>query len=373
MGNNISEITRNEIARLFCDGFTISFPFEDKKVLYPYHGHLSEIDFLKKIYPLDELPSTDARYLTAEEDIWKHTVCNDDWGADWIFSDPRFGLQEGDDNIFLEFLCAVFHPAYRKEDGYWKECLERIQSLLKPDGYELYVSDVISGRSLYRWRTLTDAEKASPIFLPFSQRYKGYKLQLPRISQKKRKELADLMHRMEDNLYLTGETGLNYYKLTTDAIIDDIKNKFYTPMAYDKDGQYSDEDNFDKLMVSTSPRTVFDIIELFAQFSSNDFANGANSILTDLNYKLVDGKIIHVSQKIQAKVPAEENLRDLIIIAESLNAKDDVDNKQLALEKLWDAFEKLKTYYSPDKKKFNRKNHWNNHFKGLDFCRQIKC
>ena len=78
---HISEVTRRDIFALFCDGYTTSSWIEGNvKVFYPYHGNLSEIDFLSKIYSLDKLPSTDTRFSTSEEDIWQHTVNNDDWG-----------------------------------------------------------------------------------------------------------------------------------------------------------------------------------------------------------------------------------------------------------------------------------------------------
>lgn len=347
---HISEVTRRDIFALFCDGYTTSSWIEGNvKVFYPYHGNLSEIDFLSKIYSLDKLPSTDTRFSTSEEDIWQHTVNNDDWEYGWVFTDSRFELQNGDDSVFLQFLCAVFHPAYRKENGYWKEYLAQIQPLLRADGYELYISDYISGRALYSWRTLTDLENINPTFLPFSQRYKQNNVQLPTISRIKRKGLVELMHRLEENEYLTDDTGWNFSCLTCEAVMDDIK-KFYSPKAYNSENKYCDEENFDNFLMHTSPKNVFDAIEFFAKYKNDSFVNEVNLLINDLSYKLLDGKIMFVSQKIQAKVPTEHSLKDLIQIAENLIRKNDVENKQLALEKIWDAFEKMKTYYSVDKK-----------------------
>ena len=128
---NISEVTKREIFSLFCDGYTVSSWIEgDKKIFYHYFGCLTEIEFLKKLYPISEIPSTDSRFSDAEGDIRQHTINNDDWEYGWIFSDSRFELQDGDDNILLRFLCAVFHPIYRKEEGNWKEYLYKIQLIL---------------------------------------------------------------------------------------------------------------------------------------------------------------------------------------------------------------------------------------------------
>lgn len=72
------------------------------------------------------MPSNDARYENAEQDIWQHTVNNDDYPDCWVFEDERFYLQNGDDETYLKFLCEVFHPAVRYEKGYWKEFLTEI-------------------------------------------------------------------------------------------------------------------------------------------------------------------------------------------------------------------------------------------------------
>ena len=70
----ITEITRKGIAKLFKEGYidnTICLwdskynSPDDGKIFYVYHGDLTELDFLKKIYPLDTMPSDDLRYLNA--------------------------------------------------------------------------------------------------------------------------------------------------------------------------------------------------------------------------------------------------------------------------------------------------------------------
>src|SRR5436309_12927913 len=48
-------------------------------------GRLEETEFLGRLYSIDELPSYDGRYKTAEQDIWQHRINNADWSNDWIF------------------------------------------------------------------------------------------------------------------------------------------------------------------------------------------------------------------------------------------------------------------------------------------------
>lgn len=102
-----------------------------------------------------DMLSSDSRFTNAEGDIWQHTVNNDDWDAYWVFNDSRFELESGfDDEPLLKFICEMFHPVVRNESEPWREFLEIINELLKPDGYELYEKSHISGRSVYEWREI---------------------------------------------------------------------------------------------------------------------------------------------------------------------------------------------------------------------------
>ena len=66
----ITEITRKGIAKLFKEGFIddTCFLWDSKysspnngKIFYVYHGDLSELDFLKIMYPLETMSSDDPR------------------------------------------------------------------------------------------------------------------------------------------------------------------------------------------------------------------------------------------------------------------------------------------------------------------------
>lgn len=297
------------------------------------------------------MPSDDLRYLNAEDDIRQHTINNDDYEYGWIFTDDRFGLNNGDDETLLKFLCTVFHASYRNEEGYWKEYLAKIQNLLRKDGYELYISKYISGREVYEWRELTETEVKAKTFIPFSQRYKDTNITVPKITKVKRHQLDELMTQKESIENLDTETGYNYQLTTRKAVVEDIKI-FYIPKAYDDNGSYIQEEDFDRLVLNSSPKTVFDIIELYAEYNDTDFENEINTILDGLNYKLVDGKMmIQTTVAVKAVETQEPDLRELISIAETYFRKGDSESKQIALEKIWDALEKLKTYYLADKKR----------------------
>lgn len=116
----ITEITKRDILDLFRNGLEINEFFDTKTVIYHYFGRIEEIAFLKRMYDLGNMPSTDSRYENAEQDIWQHTVNNDDYPYCWVFEDERFGLQNGEDEIYLKFLCEVFHGGGHSD--LWRHC-----------------------------------------------------------------------------------------------------------------------------------------------------------------------------------------------------------------------------------------------------------
>ncbi len=101
----------------------------------------------------------------------------------------------------------------------------------------------------------------------------------------------------------------------------------------------------------TSPFCVFDAIEFYEKYNAdNGFSAQVNALfkLNGLQYKLENGRIestldVTINKKDISAIP-ERGLKDLLMEAESYYNS---GNKQIAVEKLWDAFERLKTYYSP--------------------------
>jgi hypothetical protein len=360
---NITEITRRDIFDLFQKGYDESnWLVGDQHVFYPYYGRLSEIDFLKKLYALDKMPSFGNRFENAEGDIWQHTVNNDDWESGWVFSDNRFELLKGSDSILLDFLCAVFHPENRFEQGYWKSYFDKINNILKADGYELYESDKISQRSVYSWRKITQEESVSGRFIPFSVRNKKAietkSLNLPTISKKLRSEIIKLFNVYDENLYETTETGWKYTIKAKDVAFRNI-GQHYIPHAFDNSGKYSNTDNFDYFIMNNYPYCVFDAIELFPRQSNDSFADEINLLLknNDIAYKLAGSKMELTKMSLKnTEVIAEPGLKELVEQATTLYNSKIISDKQLAVEKIWDALERLKTYYSDlDKKKSSEK------------------
>ena len=154
MSKDISEITRRDIIDLFVIGLEDPDDPLCNDRLY-WSGRMDEEIFLSRLFDLHSLPSDDNRFKDAFGDIHQHCTNNSDWAVDWIFYDPRFDLLHSEDEVFLQFLCEVFHPAVRLEQQNWERFLNRFNSLLEPDGFIIKENGKISGCSGYGWERLT--------------------------------------------------------------------------------------------------------------------------------------------------------------------------------------------------------------------------
>ena len=74
----------------------------------PFYGRLDCMDFLKRVWPLDEMPSEDHRFRTATGDIATH-VGFGDWDDSHLLLE-RLKLARGPDDDFLRFIEEVVHP-----------------------------------------------------------------------------------------------------------------------------------------------------------------------------------------------------------------------------------------------------------------------
>ena len=353
--NKITEITKRDIFELFKSGYTKTDYFldENSQIKYNYYGRLKEIDFLNKLYPLDEMLSSDSRFENARNDIIQHTINNDDWEFGWVFNDDRFELLHGSDTKILDFLCAVFHPENRDENGNWNPFLERINISLKQDGYELYEESKISGRSVYSYRQLSSVEIASNKFIPFSIRYKNVSDNSLSISKNMRKEIYNLFIQHNEIQHRTDETNWHYEISSINALIEDIK-EYYLPKAFIVHRTYSETNDLEIFVMNNYPCFVFDAIELFAQYNYDTFPVEINLIFQNYSfpYKLSGGKIERIKTFINTKeIIREPGLKEIIEQASSLYRSDNISDKQIAVEKLWDAFERLKTYYGTGNQK----------------------
>ena len=352
--NKITGITRRDIFDLFKKGITEDNWLTTETIYYPYYGRFEIVDFLKRLYNLADWESKDPRVDNAEEEITMH-IHNGDYPDNWIFEDKRFQLFDGEDYILLKFLCEVFHPEVRDENGIWERYLEKINTLLNEDGYEIVATSKLSGRDVFSWRTYI---KKPSMYIPFSERNKALitgkknSIKLPNAA---RYQLFKVMNEYNETFMFTSETNFNYYKSINDLVLEDI-TKFYIPKHY-VGSELVEINEFSDFKEGTSPFTVFDVIESFNRHTTKSslFRNEINAIfrLNNINVELRNGEVRSTSNKAIGLDDStninEAGIEELIRIAEDLYNKGEYS---YAVEKIWDAFERIKTYYSTlDKKK----------------------
>jgi hypothetical protein len=138
--NRITEVTRRDILDALAA----------EKV--KWSGRLDEIEFLWRLYDLLAMPSTDDRFPDAATDIWQHRVNNNDWDDGWVFSDSRFGLMHGDDEVLLRFLCEALHPIVRPDVTEAERLCQLFNQFLRNDGFEIKERTRISGKPVFAAR-----------------------------------------------------------------------------------------------------------------------------------------------------------------------------------------------------------------------------
>lgn len=113
----------------------------------PFHGRLDYLDFLKRVWPLDEMPSEDRRYQSATDDIATH-VGFGDWDDSHLLLE-RLKLSNGPDADFLRFVEAVVHPQAVPDEPEALRLVAAINRSLERDGFHLVETDQISGKPTY--------------------------------------------------------------------------------------------------------------------------------------------------------------------------------------------------------------------------------
>lgn len=144
--NKITELTRRDIVDfIMLEGVN-------------WAGRFEEPDFLKRIYNLEEMKSTDGRFRNAYGDIFQHRINNEDWDNDWVFYDARFDLMNGQDESFLRFLCEMLHPAVRSNVDEVMNICSGLNSFLKHDGFQLVEVKRMSGKPVFEGREVGTIE-----------------------------------------------------------------------------------------------------------------------------------------------------------------------------------------------------------------------
>lgn len=128
----------------------------------PFHGRLDRMEFLRRVWPLSEMPSEDPRFENAEDDIWQHTVNNHDWEDDYLLFN-RLQIETCDDATFLCFVETCISPRVIASMNQIDERVDAVNLYLARDGYRLSIAEHISGWPLYRADKSVGPEPVVPL------------------------------------------------------------------------------------------------------------------------------------------------------------------------------------------------------------------
>jgi AbiJ N-terminal domain 3 len=162
--NKITEITRRNI---------VDTLLLDKE---PFYGRLDLVGFLRRVWPLKDMPSTDSRFDDAEGDIWQHMVDNHDWTNDHLFYD-HLNVLDMPDERFVKFLEDCVHPLVSTAIDRTARLVPLVNAYLIHDGFALRASGQISGHKLYKLVSTTGADalpEAYEVVLSFAGEDREY-------------------------------------------------------------------------------------------------------------------------------------------------------------------------------------------------------
>lgn len=119
----------------------------------PFHGRLDCLDFLKRVWPLEEMPSQDFRFRTATADIATHLRFGD-WDDAHLLLE-RLSLARDSDERFMRFIEMVAHPLVVPDEAAAFSLVQAVNGHLERDGFHLVETDRISGKPAFGVRTVS--------------------------------------------------------------------------------------------------------------------------------------------------------------------------------------------------------------------------
>jgi hypothetical protein len=134
---HVSDLTRGRVIELFQGA--------------PLVTEIDELEFIKKLFPISEMPSPYAntngsRETTMEDSIYQHTVNNDDWTQSELLE--HLGLLSCSQQQFFRFLEEITDPIAQNAERQGA-LVDALNKLLRPDGYFLEVKRRLSGSPIY--------------------------------------------------------------------------------------------------------------------------------------------------------------------------------------------------------------------------------
>jgi hypothetical protein len=142
---------------------------------HAFNGKLDLISFLKRVWPLESMPSQDSRFKDASGDIWQHMVNNSDWDESELLY-QRLGINEVPDEQFVRFLEICMSPIVARDRERIESLAKLFNKYLQHDGFIVKPVGTVSGRTIYKVVTLSGAEvgEAYEVVLSFAGEDREY-------------------------------------------------------------------------------------------------------------------------------------------------------------------------------------------------------
>ena len=140
-----------------------------------FYGNLDLISFLRRIWDLSSMPSTDRRYKTAEADILTHMISFHDWDDNFLLYD-YLDILGSSDETFLAFLEMCLSPLVVTDENQISEMLSVFNAALEPSGYRIVPSGRRAGKTIYKAEQYEPQEK-KPVYevvLSYAGEDRGY-------------------------------------------------------------------------------------------------------------------------------------------------------------------------------------------------------
>ena len=111
-------------------------------------GRLEAVEFLDRIFKVKSAKVKWGGDSTMADEIWQHYVRNDDWPLYYLFND-YLDILNVPDEVFIDFICLILHPAVRKTRQEAEEMAAVINAYLKHAGCCVREMDTVGGRPVY--------------------------------------------------------------------------------------------------------------------------------------------------------------------------------------------------------------------------------
>lgn len=309
---------------------------------------MKESDFWKRVSELDFIKSDNKISNSLNKEVSRLVL-----DTDSTLERLTTTIYNMEDDKFLNLLCQIFHPEVRYERGNWKLFLNKINELIRKDDYELFPSSQISGRDVYNWRMYRGEEI---LYEPFSYVCKDIKsIESIDLNLNFRSTLNSVFNKYQ-NYNLNDENKNSLYTKNCKDITLDKFAEFHGDLIYVISRQIRNY-TLDDLVMKLNILHILDIIEIYSkeQIENSEYIESINILFSryDLNFRVsrtgtlnkINESIYKLDESVAIK---EKGLHDYLNQAEKYYKE---GNYSIAVEKLWDAYERLKTYYpSMDKK-----------------------